>query len=270
MTDTLANTAAESARPLAVVTGASSGIGYELAKLLAEDGYDLIVAADTSLAEASQALTGMGAAVSAVQADLATEDGVKSLYACIAGRPVDVLAANAGHGLGKAFLDQRFDEIQHVIDTNVTGTVRLLHLVARDMRTRGQGRILITGSIAGRMPGPFAAVYNGTKAFIDSFSFALRNELNEDGVTVTCLMPGVTDTHFFERADLLDTKVGQDDHKMDPAKVAAIGYAALKRGDGDVIAGLGNKIQAAIGAVTPESMKAEQHRKMAEPGSGQA
>ena len=117
--------------------------------------------------------------------------------------------ANAGHGLGRAFLDQDFADVRHVIDTNVTGTVYLVQLVGRAMRSRGQGRILLTGSIAGFMPGTYQAVYNGTKAFVDSFSFALRAELKDTGVTVTCLMPGATETDFFERADMLDTKVGQ-------------------------------------------------------------
>jgi short-subunit dehydrogenase len=134
------------------------------------------------------------------------------------------------------------------------------------MRERGQGRILITGSIAGFMPGSFQAVYNGTKAFIDSFSFALRNELKDTGVTVSCLMPGPTDTEFFERADMLDTKVGQE-KKADPAKVAKVGFEAMLEGEGDVVAGWKNKLQAAIANVTPSSVLAEQHRKMAEPGT---
>lgn len=262
MTDT---TAAESTRPLAVVTGASSGIGYELARLFAEDGHDLVIAADRPLAEAVQGLEAMGARVRAVQADLATEEGVQALYAEIGDRPVDALAANAGHGLGQGFLDQTFDDILHVINTNITGTVRLAQLVGRDMRERGRGRILFTGSIAGLMPGSFQAVYNASKAFVDSFSFALRNELKDTGVTVTCLMPGVTDTDFFERAELMDTKVGQDDKKMDPAKVAKIGYEAMTRGEGDVVAGFGNKVQAAMAAVTPQTVLAEMHRGMAEP-----
>lgn len=262
--------AGDSARPLAVVTGASSGIGYELARLFAEDGYDLIVAADTPLTEAVQGLQAVGATVEAVQVDLATEQGVQALYDKIAGRAVDALAANAGHGLGKGFLDESFEDILHVINTNITGTVRLVHLLGCDMRDRGRGRILFTGSIAGLMPGSFQAVYNASKAFVDSFSFALRNEMKDTGVTVTVLMPGPTDTEFFERAGLMDTKVGQDDKKMDPADVAKYGYDAMNRGDGDVVAGLGNKLQAAIAAVTPQNMLAQQHRKMAEPGSGQA
>ena len=268
MTDTLNQTAAETVRPLALVTGASSGIGYELARLFAEDGHDLIIAADRPLAEAVQGLRALGARVEAVEADLSSEDGVQALYRTIAGRPIDALAANAGHGLGQGFLDEAFDDILHVINTNITGTVRLAWLVGREMRERGRGRILFTGSIAGLMPGSFQAVYNASKAFVDSFSFALRTELKDSGVSVTVLMPGVTDTDFFERAGLTDTRVGQDDKKMDPADVARIGYAAMKRGDGDVVAGLGNKLQAAMAAVTPQSVLAEQHRKMAEPGSG--
>lgn len=253
-------------RPLAVVTGASSGIGYELARLFAEDGHDLIIAADRPLAEAVQGLEAAGGTVRAVQADLASEDGIQALYAEIGQRPVEALAANAGHGLGQGFLDQEFDDIVHVVNTNVTGTLRLVQLVGRDMRARGRGRILFTGSIAGLMPGAFQAVYNASKAFVDSFSLALRNELKETGVTVTCLMPGPTDTEFFARAGLMNTAVGQDDHKMDPARVARIGYEAMNRGDGDVVAGLGNKVQAALAAITPQTALAERHRKMAEPG----
>lgn len=257
-------------RPLAVVTGASSGIGYELAKLAVEAGHDLVVAADQpSLVEAEQAFRALGAQVTAVQADLSTTEGCDALIAAVGGRPIDVLMANAGHGLGHAFLDQAWDDARHVIDTNVTGTCYLLHRLVPQMRGRGRGRVLITGSIAGLMPGAFQAVYNGTKAFIDSFSWALRNELKDCGVTVTCLMPGATDTLFFERADMLDTKVGQS-RKMEAADVARIGFDAMMKGDGDVIAGFHNKVQGAMAAITPESVLAEQHRKMAEPGSGDA
>jgi short-subunit dehydrogenase len=201
-----------------------------------------------------------------VQADLATTKGVDKLYAAIKGRDVDALLANAGHGLGKGFLDQDFDDIRHVIDTNITGTIYLIQKVGRDMRKRGKGRILVTGSIAGFIPGTFQAVYNGTKAFIDSFSFALRAELKDTGVTVTCLMPGATETDFFERADMLDTKVGQA-KKDDPADVAQVGFDAMMAGKGDVVSGWHNKLQTAMAAVTPAGMLAEQHRKQAEPGS---
>jgi uncharacterized protein len=260
---------AQTARPLAVVTGASTGIGYELAKLSAQNGYDLVIAADQAkIQSAAEDFRSLGAAVEAVEVDLATLEGVDRLYAATKGRSIDVLMANAGHGLGHGFLDQDFTEARHVIDTNITGTLYLIQKVGRNMRDRQEGKILITGSIAGFMPGSFQAVYNGTKAFIDSFSFALRNELKDTGVTVTCLMPGATDTEFFERADMMDTDVGQGS-KDDPADVAKTGFDAMMRGDGDIVSGWKNKLTTAIASVTPAGMLAEQHRKMAEPGSGQ-
>src|ERR1700761_2895235 len=200
-------------RPLAIVTGASTGIGRELAQLAAQDGHDLVIAADQGpLEKAAAAPRPSGNVnVDAVQADLSTSSGIDQLMQAVGGRPVDLLIANAGHGLGHGFLDKPFAEARHVIDTNITGTLDLLHRVASAMRQRNQGRILITGSIAGLMPGSFQAAYNGTKAFIDSFSFALRNELKDTGIKVTCLMPGATETHFFDRADMLDTKVGSEE-----------------------------------------------------------
>lgn len=256
-----------SSRPLAIVTGASSGIGLELARLCAEHGHDLIVAADRPMREIERIGAGAGVVVESLHVDLATRSGVGTLVTAARGRPVDVLIANAGHGLGKAFLDQDFLEIQHVIDTNITGTVHLVHRIGGLMRRAGRGRILITGSIAGFQPGAFQAVYNASKAFIDSFSWALRNELKDSGVTVTCLMPGVTDTEFFERAELMDTRMGATRHKMDPAKVAHIGFEAMMHGEGDVVAGLKNKMQVAMANVTPAAMLAEQHRRMAAPGT---
>lgn len=259
------------ARSLAIVTGASSGIGYELARCCAENGFDLLIAADEPrINEAAQELRKIGAEVKAVQADLATTEGVDKLYQAYKAlnRPVDALLANAGRGLGHAFLDQNFDEVRDVIDTNVTGTLYLIHKVGQDMRARNAGRVLITGSIAGFMPGSFQAAYNGSKAFLDSFSFALRNELKETNITVTCLMPGATETEFFEHADMEDTKVGKS-KKDDPADVAKTGFEAMMKGEGDVVTGWKNKLMTAIASVTPAGMLAEQHRKMAEPGSGQ-
>jgi uncharacterized protein len=255
-------------RPLAIVTGASAGIGYELAKCCAEQGFDLLIAADQpSINEAAQEFRALGVAVEAVEADLATLDGVDRLYAATHGRAVEALLANAGHGLGHGFLDQDFEAVRHIIDTNITGTLYLIQKVGRDMRARGQGRILITGSVAGFMPGTFQAVYGGTKAFLNSFSFALRNELKDTGVTVTCLMPGATETEFFERADMLDTEVGQQE-KDDPADVAKAGFDAMMKGEGDVVTGWKNKLQTTMANVTPAGMLAEPHRKIAEPGSG--
>jgi short-subunit dehydrogenase len=199
---------------LAIVTGASTGIGFELARLCARDGYDLLIAADEpEIHDAAQKLRnekGVGA-VEALHVDLATTEGVDQLYAAAKGRPVNVFMANAGRGLGHAFLDQQWPRAREVIDTNVTGTTYLIHKVGRDMRQANQGRILITGSIAGFTPGSFQAVYNATKSYLNSFSFALREELRDTKVSVTCLMPGATETEFFARADMLDTKVGSEE-----------------------------------------------------------
>jgi short-subunit dehydrogenase len=253
-------------RKLAVVTGASSGIGLELARIAAQKGHDLVIAADTPLAEAEQLLRALGVDVVTVQADLATRRGIEDLLAATSGRQIDLLFANAGHGLGHAFLDQDFKDIQHVIDTNVTGTLYLLHRVAGQMRENDHGRILVTGSIAGFQPGSYNAVYNGTKAFVDSFTLALREELKDTHVTITCLMPGVTDTNFFERADMLDTKVGAG-KKMDPSEVAKIGFDALMNGEADVVAGWKNKLIVAASDVTPNTRLAAEHAKSAKPGS---
>jgi short-subunit dehydrogenase len=259
---------AKHAGKLSVVTGASSGIGRELAKLCAKDGMDLVIAADeAAIEEAAQELRGLGAGdVKALQADLSNEAGVDKLIGLVGTRPVHHLIANAGRGLGDSFLNQTWADAKFVVDTNVVGTIYLIHALAPRMCDAGQGRILITGSIAGFMPGSYQAVYNGTKAFLDSFSYAIREELKETGVTVTCLMPGATETEFFERADMLDTKVGTD-KKMDPADVARQGYDAMLAGDGQVITGWKNKMQAAISHVLPAEQLAKQHAKMAEPGT---
>ena len=257
-----------SARPLAIVTGASTGIGYELAKKCAAHGFDLLIAADDPrIVSAAQDFEQFGGTVEAINVDLSTTEGVDRLLEASRSRPVDVLLANAGHGLGKAFLDQSWQELRHVVDTNVTGTLYLIHKVAGEMRNRGQGRVLITGSIAGFMPGTYQAVYNGTKAFIDMFAYALRAEVKGCGVTVTCLMPGATETEFFERADLMDTKVGQAE-KDDPAEVAETGFKAMMDGDSGVITGWQNKLQVALSKVLPETVVAEQHAGKAAPGSG--
>lgn len=254
--------------PLAVVTGASTGIGYELARQCLAHNFSLIVAADEArIHEAAARLKAeFSRPVEAVEADLATAEGVDRLYAAIGRRPVAALLANAGRGLGKGFLDQDFAACRRVIDTNITGTLDLIQRVGKDMRLLGTGRILITGSIAGFIPGSFQAVYSGTKAFIDSFALALRNELKDSGVTVTCLMPGATDTEFFARADMLDTKVGTE-AKADAADVAEFGFKAMMDGEADIVTGWKNKMQAAMARVAPAEMLAEQHRKMAEPGS---
>jgi short-subunit dehydrogenase len=258
-----------SSRKLAVVTGASSGIGLEIAKLAAQDGYDLIVAADTAFVEAGPALKDLGADVQEIEADLATQQGLDQLLDAIGDRQVDVLVANAGHGLGHGFLDQAPKEWQHIINTNITGTLLLIQPIVRKMVQRGDGRVLITGSVAGHMSGAFQAVYNGSKAFIDSFAAALNEEIRDSGVTVTCLKPGATETNFFHRAELDDTKVGQA-KKDDPADVAKAGWDAMKKGEPAVIYGLKNKMQVAAAGMMTDATTAKLHRAQAEPGSGES
>ncbi len=253
----------------AVVTGASSGIGLELARVAARRGSDLLIAADgPDIATAAEELRASGVNVEYVIADLATPAGVEALYQKIQelGRPVDALFANAGRGLGRAFLDQDFTEIERVLDTNITGTLYLLHKLVGDMRKQGWGRVLITGSIAGLMPGTYQAVYNASKAFIDSFAYALRQEVKEDGITVTVLMPGPTDTDFFETADLLDTKVGAG-KKDDPRMVAEEGFKAMLRGDGHEVTGFANKMQAMMASFMGDDQLAKMHERMAKPGT---
>lgn len=203
---------ANTAPPLAVVTGASSGIGLELARIAVGEGYDLVIAADEpDIERAAEKLRLEGATVDAMTIDLSDVEGVERFCTFIAdkGKPVDILLANVGRGLGKGFVDQDLAEALHVVDTDSIGTIALIYKIGNAMRERGEGRILIIGSIAGFIPGTYQAVYNGTKAFLNSFSFALREDLEDTGVTVSCLMPGPTDTRFFEHAHMLDTATGQ-------------------------------------------------------------
>lgn len=258
------------AKGFAIVTGASSGIGLELARLAARDDHDLLLAADTPLAETAAELKEHGVAVDTLELDLAGFEGVDRLLAASAGRPVDLLCANAGQGLGRAFLDQEPADWRQVIETNITGTVYLLQKILVSMVARDAGKVLVTGSIAGFIPGSFQAVYNASKAFIDNFTDALRNEIKEaSGVTLTTLMPGPVETDFFARADMLDTKVGASDTKADPADVARDGYDAVMAGKASIVSGWKNKLQQAAANITPAAVLAEQHRRMAEPGTGE-
>ena len=246
----------------AVITGASSGIGLELAKLAAADGYDLLLAADTAFG------VGVPANADTLEIDLSTFEGVDRLLARAGDRQIDLLCANAGHGLGHAFLDQQPDDWKHVVDTNITGTIYLLQKALPAMVARNQGKVLVTGSVAGYIPGSYQAVYNSTKSFVDSFMEALRNELKDaDGVTLSTLMPGPVDTEFFARGDMLDTKVGADPNKSDPADVAMDGWNAVMGGKSSIFSGWKTKVQGVIANVTPGSVLAQQHANMAKPGS---
>jgi short-subunit dehydrogenase len=260
-------------RPLAVVTGASSGIGLELAKQFAVHGYDLVIAAeDDELRTAAEELRGAGADVESVRVDLAQPQGVEELVERIAGtaRPVAAAAINAGVGTGGAFVGETdLDDHLVEVDLNVRSSVHLAYRILPPMVQGGAGKVLFTSSIAATSPGPFQAVYNASKAFIKSFAEGLREELRDTGVTVTTLMPGPTDTEFFDRAGMTDTKLGQT-KKDSPAQVAEEGYEALMAGKDHVVAGSAkNKAQAVAGNVLPDTTMAAQHRKMSEPGSAE-
>lgn len=255
---------------LAVVTGASSGIGRELAVQFAAHDFDLVLCAeDAGLTAVADGCREAGADVTMVQRDLRSGEGVAELYAAVAalGRPVDAAAVNAGVGRGGVFWETPVADLFGVVDLNVRSTVHLTHLLLNDMVGRGSGRLLLTSSIASTMPGTYQAVYNATKSFVQSFAEALQEELAQAGsaVTVTSLMPGPTDTNFFHRAEMDDTPVGQGS-KDDPADVAKQGFEALMAGKNRIVAGsLGTKAQELVGKVLPDRAKAKLHAGMAEP-----
>ncbi|MBV8073674.1 MAG: SDR family NAD(P)-dependent oxidoreductase [Acidobacteriaceae bacterium] len=262
--------ATNSTRQFAVVTGASSGIGFELAKQFAENNFDVLVAAESeSIETAASELAGLGAQVLPVRVDLAAHDGVHQLQSEIerAGRPVDAIAINAGVGVSGPFADTDLAAEMNLLRLNVLSTVHLAKYVVKQMLAQGSGRILFTSSIAGTMPTPYEAVYGASKAFVRSFSQSLREELKDTGVTVTALMPGATETNFFHRAGGDDTKLGAGE-KDDPAEVAKEGFEALMAGKDHVIAGsMKNKLQAAAGYALPDPLVAKAHAAQAAPGS---
>ncbi|HEY0614098.1 MAG TPA: SDR family NAD(P)-dependent oxidoreductase [Candidatus Elarobacter sp.] len=253
----------------AVVTGASSGIGLELAKQFAEHGFDVLLAAeDAGLEQAATEVRALGHSVQTCRVDLSKPDGVEELAGRIAasGRPIDAIAINAGVGVGGRFLETPLEDELRLIDLNVRSTVHLTKRILPAMVQRGAGRILITASIAAVAATPYEAVYGASKAFDKSFAGSLRNELKETGVTVTTLMPGPTETNFFHRAGMDDTKVGQE-KKADAAQVARQGFEALMAGKHEVIAGpLKTKFEGLVSKIVPEEVTAGQHGKLAEPG----
>ena len=254
----------------AVITGASSGIGYELAKQFARNGFDLLVTAGSDdIERAALELQSNGIEVTPVQANLAEHEGTHALIAAIqsTGRPVDALALNAGFGLTGAFVETDLAKEMDMIRVNVLSVVHVAKYVIKDMVARGAGRVLITSSIAGTMPTPYEAIYGATKAFDRSFAQSIREELKETGVTVTTLMPGATETNFFHRAGADDTKLGTSE-KDDPAEVAKEGFDALMAGKDHVVAGsMKNKLQAAAGYTLPDPLVAKAHASMSKPGS---
>ncbi|MFI5976057.1 SDR family NAD(P)-dependent oxidoreductase [Streptomyces sp. NPDC051452] len=257
-------------RPLALVTGASSGIGYALAEQFAEHGYDLLInAEDDRLDHAAYRLRETGAEVRAVRADLRDPAGVDRLVAATIGLDIDVAVLNAGVGQDGAFADTDLTDDLSVIALNVTSTVRLAKPLLHDMLDRGTGRLAFTSSIAATMPGSFQPVYNATKSFVQSFAEALRDEVKDTGVTVTAFMPGPTDTDFFRRADMGDTRIGTME-KDDPADVARQAFEAITHGRQKKVTGsLKTRAQGLANKVLPDRAKAALHRSMAEPGTAE-
>ena len=255
---------------LAVITGASSGIGYELAGELARRGYDLVVASSGErLGPAAQNLRAFGRTVTEVNADLATPDGVEKLWQQVEqlGGSVDVACINAGIGLGGLFQDTDLDEELRMVNLNCASTVHLAKYAVQHMTQRGSGRILFTSSIAGEMVAPREAVYAATKAFVLSFAHSLRFELKDTGVSVTALQPGPTDTDFFHRGGMDNTQVGSEGKKeSQPADVARQGIDALFEGKDHVYAAsLKTKIEGKLANAIPGEMKGAMHEKMARP-----
>jgi short-subunit dehydrogenase len=252
----------------AVITGASSGIGLELARQFAGEGYDLLICSeDDELAAAAADLAATGAQVATIQADLATPEGVEALVAATVagGRDVDALVLNAGVGNGGAFLDIPLEDEQRLIALNVVAPVHLAKRLLPAMVARGSGGLLVTASVASTMPGPYYATYAASKAFVLSFAEAIRYELKDTGVTVTALLPGPTDTEFFERADMEDTNVGES-KKDDPAEVARDGFAAFQAGKDHVVGGsLVNKLQTSTGKLLSDPAKAAMHARLTKP-----
>ncbi len=255
-------------KPLAVVTGGSSGIGYHLAERFVEADYDVLICAeDAGVTEAARTLSRPLAPVRAVRADLATSAGVEELIAVIRSTQgvVDALALNAGVGNAGPFIETPLEADLNVVALNVTSTVHLAKALLPDMVAKGAGRVLFTASIASTQPGPYYATYAASKAFVLSFAEALRHETKDTGVTITALMPGPTDTEFFDRADMGNTAAGQGP-KSDPAKVAEQGFTALMEGKDHVVAGAKvNKLQAVTAAILPEKVNAALHAKMTAP-----
>jgi short-subunit dehydrogenase len=256
------------ATQLALITGASSGIGFELARQFAQHGYDLVVAAeDDSIHDVATRLSELDSAIQAVQVDLRTAEGVEHLYhsAVDGGRKLSAAALNAGVGRGDMFLKSELSDDLDIVDLNVRSTVHLAKLVLRDMANSGEGKILFTSSVASMMPGSYQTVYNASKSFVQSFAEALRDELRETSITVTALMPGATDTNFFHRAKMDDTLAGRMP-KDDPAQVAQRGFEAMIRGDQKVVAASTmSKTLGALLQVLPDSAKAVVNRVISVP-----
>jgi uncharacterized protein len=254
----------------ALVTGATSGIGYELAKVFAENGYNIIAVARTQsdLYKAATEFSKYGVDVVTLPKDLFGEKAATELYNEVKGRglEVEVLVNDAGQGVYGLFADTDLEAQMRIIHLNIISLTRLTYHYVREMKARNRGKILQVASIVSEIPSPYQAVYGGTKAYVLSFTEALRSELKDTGITITALQPGATDTDFFNKAGAQESKIVEDKNKLaDPAKVARDGYDALMKGDDKVVSGMKNKMQSAMSNVMPDTMLADQMKKQSEP-----
>lgn len=245
----------------ALITGGTSGIGYELAKLFAENGYNLVIVARTEAdlrQRADEISSRYGVFVITLAKDLFHREAPFEIYdeTRRQGIQIDVLVNDAAQGLYGRFIDTDIHRELDMLQLNIGAYIALTKLYLRDMMERGDGKILNVASIAGKLPGPYQSVYHGTKAFIHSFTEAIRAELADSGVTITSLLPGATDTDFFRKAHMEDSRILEQD-LADPAKVAKDGFEALMKGDDMVISGLKNKAQIAASNITPDSLVAK-------------
>ena len=254
----------------ALVTGATSGIGKEIARLLAKDQYNLVIVArnqDELNNTANELKLESGVEVRTLAKDLFSRDAVFEVYNEVKsqGFEIDVLVNDAAQGQYGLFVDNDLNRELDIIQLNISSVVILTKLFLKDMVARGAGKILNVASIAGKVPGPYQAVYHGTKAFVHSFSEAIRSELKDTGVTITSLLPGPTATDFFNKAEMNDSKIVQEGSMADPTDVAKDGYEALMAGTDMVVSGFKNKVQVAMNNITPDNMVADMMKEQQEP-----
>lgn len=259
----------EGSKQTVLITGGTTGIGFELAKIFAQNGYDLVIVARDmdELSAASVDLTQWGASVTMIEKDLFKRDAPFELHEEIGQRNIriDILVNNAGQGQYGLFSNTDIHRELAIIQLNIASVVVLTKLFLLDMLKRGEGKILNVSSIASKAPGPWQSVYHGTKAFVQSFTEAIRSEVQEKGITVTALLPGATATDFFRKADMLDAKNIKDKELADPADVAKDGYEALMKGDDMVVSGFGNKVSVTMSKMMPDSAAARKVKKQQEP-----
>jgi len=259
----------------ALITGATEGIGYELAKLFASDGYNLVIVArhEDELKKRAAEFSQQGVDVIAIAKDLFNKENAFALCAEVQSRniTVDVLVNNAGQGVYGLFKDTEVERELEIIDLNIASTVILTKHFAKQMIARNYGKILNLASIASKTPGPWQSVYHGTKAFVYSFSEAIRHELKENNITVTALLPGATDTDFFNKADMLQSSIVQDKSSLaDPADVAKDGYDALMSGEDKIISGFKNKAMIGMSNILPDTAVAAMMDKQQRPADKQS